>query len=191
VRVRRAVENFGVAILTPTRVQPRIVLGQDENHQAGSPALPLRVNPYLPTFFESAPISAVIRPAPGTYHVVFDSPTRAGAGRFRFRFWIDDRRPPRVRLLTRSVRAGGTLVASASDGGAGVDPGSVFVQLDGRPLQAASFRSGRVRIPVRSLSRGRHRVALHVSDYQESKNMENVPRILPNTAVLTSTFVVR
>jgi subtilisin family serine protease len=191
VRIRRAVENFGVAIIGRAGVQPRVVVGQDENHQAGSPALPLRVNPYLPTFLDRAPIAGVIRPAPGTYHIVFDSPTRGGAGRFRFRFWIDDRTPPRVRLLTPSVRARGTLVASAVDRGSGVDPGSVFVQLDGGPLQAASFRNGKIRVPLGSRSAGRHRVTLHVSDYQESKNMENVLRILPNTTVLDASFRIR
>ena len=56
---------------------------RDENRQAGPTALPLNTNPYLPTFFEPSPVSAVIRPTPGTYHVVFDSTTRAGAGRSR------------------------------------------------------------------------------------------------------------
>jgi subtilisin family serine protease len=191
VRIRRPAENFGVAILSRTRVQPRIVYGKDENRQAGSTALPLRVNPYLPSFFGRGPISGVIRPAPGTYHVVFDSPTRAGAGRFRFRFWVDDRRPPRVRLLTRSVRVGGTLVASASDRGSGVDPNTIYIQIDGGDLVAPLFQRGRVRMPIRSLSRGRHRLTLHVSDHQESKNMENALRILPNTTRLTTTFSVR
>jgi hypothetical protein len=178
-------------VLTRSRVQPRIVLGADENRQAGSPALPLQVNPYLPTFFDRAPVSGVIRPAPGTYHVVFDSPTKAGAGRFRFRFWLDDRTPPRVKLLTRSVASGGVLLAAASDRGAGVDPRAVFAQIDGRQLEPVSYRGGRVRIPVGSLSRGRHRLLLHVSDRQESKNMENVPRILPNTTQLAGSFTVR
>ncbi len=191
VRVRRPVENFGVAIVSRTRVQPRVVHGKDENRQAGSTALPLRTNPYLPTFFDQAPIAGIVRPAPGIYHVVFDSPTRAGAGRFRFRFWIDDRTPPRVRLLTRSVRRGGTVLASATDRGAGVDPGSIFMRLDGGQLQEAAFRNGRVRIATASLRPGRHRLTLHVSDYQESKNMENALRIFPNTRTLTTTFVVR
>jgi hypothetical protein len=191
VRLRRPVENFGVAIVSRTGVQPRIVHEQDENRQAGSPALPLRVNPYLPSFFELAPISAVIRPAPGTYHVVFDSPTKAGAGPFRFRFWADDRTPPRVRLLTPSLRFRGTLVASSFDRGAGVDPRAVFFQFDGGSLRPASFRNGRIRIPLGSLGRGRHRLRLQVSDYQESKNMENVMRILPNTTVLAASFTVR
>ena len=41
------------------------------------------------------------------------------------------------------------------------------------------------------LRRGRHRFTLLVSDYQEPKNMENVPKILPNTAGLSSAFRVR
>ena len=96
-----------------------------------------------------------------------------------------------MRLLTRSVRAGGTLVASASDRGSGVDPTTVYIQIDGRDLVVPPFQRGTVRMPIRSLSRGRHRLTLHVSDYQESKNMENSLRILPNTTTLTTTFSVR
>jgi subtilisin family serine protease len=190
IRIRGQVANFGAAILGRSRVQPRIVYGTDENHQAGSPALPLTVNPYLPSFFERSPVSAVNRPAPGIYSLVFDSSTRAGAGRFRFRYWIDDRNPPRLRLLTPSVRSGGTLAISASDRGAGVDPRSVFAQIDGRALQSPSVTEGRIRIRAGSLSRGRHRLTLQVSDHQEAKNMENVARILPNTSVLTANFSV-
>jgi subtilisin family serine protease len=189
-RLRRTAENLGVAVLTPSRVQPRIVLDGDENRQAGPTALPLNTNPYLPTFFEPTPVSAVIRPAPGTYNVVFDSPTRAGAGRFRFRFWVGDTAPPRVRLLTTRARRGGVLVASASDGGSGVDPRSIFVRVDGGLLREGSYRTGRIRIPVGDLAPGRHRLTLQVSDHQEAKNMENALRILPNTTVLTASFSV-
>ena len=191
VRIRRPVANFGVAIVSRSRVQPRTVLGKDENRQAGSPALPLRVNPYLSSLFTPAPISGVIRPANGTYHVVFDSPTRADAGRFTFRFWIDDRRPPRLRIATPTVRAGTPLVVAAIDRGAGVDPGSLIVQVDGRSVDGATFRAGRIRIPLGSVGAGRHSLALQVSDYQEAKNMENVPQILPNTAALRGNFRVR
>jgi subtilisin family serine protease len=191
IRIRRPVANFGAAILGRSRIQPRIVHGRDENHQAGSPALPLSVNPYLPSFFDPAPVSAVIRPARGIYTLIFDSATKAGAGRFRFRFWIDDRTPPRLRLLTSSVPSGGVLIASASDGGAGVDPRAVYAEIDGRAFETASFKAGRVQIPVGSLASGRHRLTLQVSDHQEVKNMENVTRILPNTSVLTASFSVR
>ena len=190
-RLRRPAANLGVAVLTSSGVSPRIVLGGDENRQAGPTALPLNTNPYLPTFLDPTPVAAVIRPAAGTYDLVFDSPTRAGAGRFRFRFWVDDTSPPRLRLVTPRVRAGGTLVASALDSGAGVDTRSVFFRFDAGVLREARHRAGRIGIPVGGLSRGRHRLTLQVSDHQEAKNMENALRILPNTAVLNATFVVR
>ena len=40
-------------------------------------------------------------------------------------------------------------------------------------------------------TRGRHQIVLSVSDYQEAKNMEDVPPILPNTARLATTVTVR
>ena len=82
------------------------------------------------------------------------------------------------------------LLVSAIDRGAGVDPGLIFAQVDGRSV-GATFRAGRVRIPLGSIGAGRHRLTLQVSDYQESKNMENVPQILPNTSRLTASFRVR
>ena len=45
-------------------------------------------------------------------------------------------------------------------------------------------------MPVASLGTGRHRLVVGVSDYQEAKNMEDVARILPNTRVLRTSFVV-
>ena len=38
---------------------------------------------------------------------------------------------------------------------------------------------------------GRHHVRLSVADYQETRNMENVARILPNTRVVTASVTVR
>ena len=38
---------------------------------------------------------------------------------------------------------------------------------------------------------GRHRLVLQVSDYEETRNMENVAAVLPNTRRLVATFVVR
>jgi subtilisin family serine protease len=197
VRLRRPAANFGVAILDlarGTRVQPRIVLARDENRAAGPTALPLNTNPYLPTFGQPAPVSSVIRPTPGTYHVVFDSTTRAGAGRFTFRFWIGDETPPRLRLRSRSVRRGGILTFVASDAGAGVDPQSIFASVAGSgrtPTYAPKGNRMTITVPVGRLPAGRHRVRLQVSDHQESKNMENALRILPNTTVIDTTITVR
>ena len=197
VRLRRPASNFGVAMLQrgrAVRVQPRIVLARDENRLAGPTALPLNTNPYLPTFFEPSPVSAVIRPTPGTYHVVFDSTTRAGAGRFTFRFWIGDETPPRLRLLSRSVRRGGILTFVASDTGSGLDPRSIFARVAGTgrtPTYAPKGNRMTITVPVGRLPAGRHRVRLQVSDHQEAKNMENALRILPNTTVIDTTVTVR
>ena len=38
---------------------------------------------------------------------------------------------------------------------------------------------------------GRRRIVVTVSDFQEGKNKEDVPRIKPNTATLARTVVVR
>jgi hypothetical protein len=190
-RLRRPAANLGVAVLSRTAVQPRILLARDENRQAGVTALPTTNNPYLPTFLDAAPISSVIAPAAGTYYIVFDSPRARDAGRFTFRLWVGDSTRPRVRLLTPAVRRGGTLVVAASDAGAGVDPRSVFVRFDKGGLFRASYANGRIRIPLNSMPRGRHTATLQVSDHQEAKNMENVPRILPNTTTLVARFVVR
>ena len=53
-----------------------------------------------------------------------------------------------------------------------------------------SRTKNRVTIPVGSLGRGTHRLIFQVSDYQETRNMENVGPILPNTRILQTTFVV-
>ena len=112
-----------------------------------------------------------------------------GGGAFTFRFWIGDTTPPHLKLL--SAR-GGRLRVRATDGGAGIDPQLVRLFVDGR-RRAAHYDAakGVVTASLRGLARRRHRFTLIVSDYQETKNMENVRRILPNTARLSRTFRVR
>jgi subtilisin family serine protease len=190
VQITRPVANFGVVLLGTTRVQARIVTAADENRQVGYSALPINLNPYLPDLGSPRRASGALRPAPGAYSIVFDSPSRATAGRFSFRFWLDDTRPPTLRLLTRRVTSGGVLEIAASDAGSGIDPQSIALTIDGaaRPV---SFAGGRIRMPDPGLSAGRHRLALQVSDFQETRNNENVPRILPNTARLEATITIR
>jgi hypothetical protein len=50
------------------------------------------------------------------------------------------------------------------------------------------LRSGRAVIASGTLARGNHKVVLVASDFQESKNMEDVARILPNTRTFTATL---
>ncbi|HSL64280.1 MAG TPA: hypothetical protein VK874_06430, partial [Gaiellaceae bacterium] len=193
VRLARPVANFGVAIVSRARgvrVEPRVVRAGDEARQVGYTSLPLNLNPYLAQFLDPTLVSGAVLPAAGAYDVVFDSPTRSTAGRFSFRFWVNDTRPPRLRLLTRTPRRGGMLLVAATDAGAGVDPATIRAQVDGAE-RPARLSGGRVRVPLAGLAPGRHRLVLQVSDYQETRNMENVPAILPNTARLSASFVVR
>jgi subtilisin family serine protease len=192
-QLSRPVANFGVVITSRgagSAVEPRVVEDGDENRLTGYAALPVNGNPYLSHFGASTPVAGALRPGPGSYDVVFDSATTAGAGAFSFRFWVDDTRPPTTKLVARTVRKGTVLRVRVDDAGSGVDPASVAVRVDGR-TRPRSVRAGVVRIPTAPLSRGRHTLRVQVSDYQETRNTENVARILPNTRVLTTTVTVR
>ncbi len=189
----RDAANFGVVVTARrngSRVEPRVVVAGDENRLTGYAALPLNHNPYLVGFGEPTPVAGALKPRAGSYDIVFDSPTAAGAGPFSFRFWIDDVLPPSARVVSRTVRRGTPLRVRVADAGSGVDPTSVTVAVDGRQRPRA-VRGGVVRIATGALTRGRHTLRLQVSDFQETRNTENVARILPNTRVLRTTFVVR
>lgn len=194
VRLMKAATNFGVVVTglaEGSRVEPRVVAGLDENRLTGYAGLPFTHNPYLEGFRSPVLAAGALSPLPGEYAIVFDSGTRAGAGRFTFRFWIDDVKPPTLRLRTRSVRHGvDSVLVSATDAGSGVHPDSLHATIDGR-LTRAKYVRGVVRVRVTGFAVGKHRLQLRVSDYQETKNTENVARILPNTRTLTANFTVR
>jgi subtilisin family serine protease len=191
--LRRPVANVGVAIVSRApgvRVEPRLVADGDENRLTGYAALPFDLNPYVDEFEDPVLAAGAILPAPGTYAVVFDSASRAGAGTFRFRFWVDDTTPPTARLVGRTVVAARPIRFRVSDAGAGVDPRSPEASIDGRTV-TARLVANEVRISTRGVAPGRHRVRLSVADFQETRNMENVARILPNTRVVIASVTLR
>jgi subtilisin family serine protease len=188
VHIRRRVANFGVAVISRSpgvQVEPRVVRAGDENRLAGYTGLPYDQNPYRSSYGRHRLVAGVALPAPGVYDVVFDTPRGARSGPFRFRFWQGDVQAPSVRML--GIR-NQSLELAVGDDGSGVDPLSLEVQIDGK-FVSASYASGRARVPVAELAHGRHSLTFTVSDYQETKNMENVARILPNTRTLRTTFV--
>jgi hypothetical protein len=192
-RLTRPVANFGVVVASQGRgvhVQPRVVRAGDENRLTGYAGLPLNLNPYLSRYDQVSPTAGAVRPDPGSYDIVFDTPSRRASGKFTFRFWINDTTPPRVRLLTRTVRAGGLVRLAVTDRGSGVDPRSRHATIDGEDVGVGLGR-GRASLSTLLLAPGRHRLVLRISDYQETKNMENSGPILPNTRQLKTTFVVR
>ena len=189
--VRGRVANAGAAVVSQapgSHVAPRLVRAGNEDRLAGYTALPIRLNPYQADFFGLEPVVSVFRPAPGAYDLVFDTVSRRAAGRFTFRFWIDDTRPPTVRLLTRTVR-GGRVLLRITDRGSGVDVSSLVALVDGRPRRIAySPTRGVAQIALGRLGRGRHRLVITASDRQESKNNENAGATLPNTRRFVASF---
>ncbi len=189
--LRKPVANFGVFVSGGTRVSPRVVLAGNENRLTGIPGVPLVINPYLLSYGTSRPVAGAIRPAAGDYDIVFETPVAQGPGAFAFRFWVNDVTPPAVRLLAAVVKAPSTsLELAVTDAGSGVDPLSLRATVDGGPVQV-TFSGGRARIALVGVGRGRHKLVFTAADYQELKNMENVPQILPNTRVVRTSFTVR
>jgi hypothetical protein len=129
------------------------------------------------------PAAGLVLPADGPYDVVFDTRSAAAAGPFTFRYWVNDVTPPRLRVV--STR--GRIDVAASDAGSGVDFASLTANVDGKPATARVAR-GVIRIPA---TKGRHKVVVTVGDYQETRNMEDVGPVLPNTGRLGATVTVR
>ena len=192
VRLTKPVANFGVAIVSRgpgSRVEPRVVRGGDENRLTGYAALPFDQNPYVTDFGSPVPVAGAVRPSAGTYYVVFDSPNPAGAGTYRFRFWVDDVKPPAAAMVSRKVRRGDPIRVTVADGGSGIDVSSIEATLDGREARAPLV--GReIRVATGTLAPGRHRLRVALSDFQETRNNENVARILPNTRIVSATVTI-
>ncbi|MGH2972242.1 MAG: S8 family serine peptidase [Gaiellaceae bacterium] len=189
----RTVANFGVAVVSHApgvQVAPRLVIGGDENRVIGNTGLPIDTNPYS-NYGKVEPVVGAVLPTAGTYDIVFDTPTGAKPGAFTFRFWIDDTTPPKIKLLTRTVRATQALRLAVTDAGAGVDPASIQVTLD-RTLSDFHYKHGILTIPPQRLDPGKYRLTVAVADYQETKNMEDILNgATPNTRTVTATFTVR
>ena len=76
-------------------------------------------------------------------------------------------------------------MARVADTGSGIDPTSLEATFDGRET-SVRLRGRPSRIGTDGLAPGSHRLRLQLSDYQETRNNENVTRILPNTRVVTA-----
>jgi hypothetical protein len=152
--------------------------------------LPSVGNPYLPQYGAHVLVAGALSPRAGDYGIVFDSPRASGAGRFKFRYWVNDVTPPTIRLTSKTIAHGGRVVLTATDKGSGIYPPSIAASVDGETV-GATYARGRVLVSTLGLGPGTHRLQLHVSDYQETRNTENVSRILPNTRFFTATFRIR
>ena len=184
----RPVANFGVVVVSRapgSRVEPRIVAAGDENRLTGYAALPVNHNPYVDEFGDPSPVAGAVRPRAGLYHVVFDSAGAKRRGHLPLPL-LDRRRDPPERTPLRAARfapASPWWPASPTRARASTRPRSRRRSAAARP--PPGFGGANVQIATNGLAPGRHRLRLQLSDYQESRNNENVTRILPNTRVVS------
>jgi subtilisin family serine protease len=174
--------NFGVVVLSGSAT-PHVTFDGSEDHLVGYTGLPFDLNPYRKQWDARVHTAGAVLPAPGTYDIVLDTAGGVAPGPFTFRYWVNDVTPPKLRLGTRP----GSIVVAASDAGSGVDPSSIEATIDGHSVKP-TYARGVITIKA---SKGAHRLALTVSDYQETKNMEDVGPVLPNTTQLKTTVRVR
>jgi subtilisin family serine protease len=190
--LRRRVANFGVAVVghaAGAHVSPRLVAGNDENRVVGYTGMPVSLNPYE-GLYRAEPVVGAVLPAPGVYDLVFDTPTGKRPGAFSFRFWVNDSSPPSIRLLSRRAVVGRPMRFAVRDTGSGVDPFSLSAKV-GSARARFRYAHGVLSIPTASLAPGTLHVTVTASDYQETKNMEDVGPVLPNTRVFSTTVTLR
>jgi subtilisin family serine protease len=190
--LRRRVANIGIVILRHApgvRVSPRLVADDDENRVVGYTGLPVSLNPYQ-GFDQAEPVVGAVLPEPGTYDFVFDTPTGAKPGSFTFRFWVNDTKPPSIRLLHRKDTIGQPIRLAISDAGSGVDRRSLRAKVGGRWVRVR-YAHGLLLLRTKGLRPGTQALFVKASDYQETKNMEDVGPVLPNTRVLHTTVTLR
>jgi hypothetical protein len=192
VALRRRVANFGVVVVgraAGVHVSPRLVASDDENRVVGYTGMPASLNPYQ-GLYRAEPVVGAVLPDPGVYDFVFDTPTGKTPGAFSFRFWVNDNSPPSIRLLDRRAVVGKPLRFAVRDSGSGVDPHSLSAKV-GSARVRFTYSHGVLSIPTASLAPGKRQVTVTAADYQETKNMEDVGPVLPNTRVLGMTVTLR
>jgi subtilisin family serine protease len=189
--LKRHLANFGVVVISHAhgvRVSPRLVAGDDENRVVGYTGVPASLNPYQ-GFSSPEPVVGAVLPDPGSYDFVFDTPTGARPGAFRFRFWVNDTSPPSIRLLGGKHVLGRPLRLAVHDSGSGVDPQSFHARVGGRAVRL-SYTGGVLSARTRGLHPGKTTLVVSASDYEETKNMEDVGPVLPNTRTLRATVTL-
>ena len=196
--VKQPVANIGVAIEASragSSIDPWFLGSPDERDVQGYAGTPVNVNELMYDFSVDIGAAGASFPKVQRFYVAVDSGSddfthRSLPGSYVLRSWVNDVRPPRIRLLTHRVAAGRpTIVARVTDKGAGVDPLSLALAYRGVLVGAALYdpTTGVAVFPLPQLAskipKGHTRAVITAADYQESKNINSVGSdILPNTA---------
>jgi hypothetical protein len=205
--------NAGVVVVKPTPklgasitallssnqpIHPWFMGSLDENDVLGYAGIPVNVNGSLPDFLYSIGASGGVFLPPGKYYVSVDSGRdlfsgRSLAGKYTLRSWVNDVKPPTVKILTKTLSSGRpTIVAKVSDAKSGVDPFSMQLVFGPSKRQStvraalydpatgmAAFAIPKEALP---LEPGTQFMQLTVSDYQEAKNINTESQSpFPNT----------
>jgi hypothetical protein len=194
--VKAHAANAGAAIVSSAfgaLVEPWLLGSLNEDDVQGYPGTPVNVNGLTFEYQFDTGAAAIDFPHQGRYYVAVDSRADPYTGQplrgsYRLHSWQNDVKPPSLRVLTTRVSSGRpALAAIVRDKGAGVDPLSLVVGYRQALLLAALYdRStglviwlldGAPKIP-----RGKTRLTVIGSDYQESKNVDQAGgNILPNS----------
>jgi minor extracellular serine protease Vpr len=193
----RPVVNLGVSVIGATRgsqIDPWLLGARDESSVQGLAATPVNVNPLTIDYRLPVGAAAAVFPSLKRLWVAVDSPRdeytgRPLTGRYVLRYWVNDLRPPNVRVITRRVAAGRpTIVLRVSDRGAGVNPLSLVLSYRGALVGASLYDSSSglaiFALPREAprIPRGRTQGVVVASDFQEAKNVQTFGRnVLPNT----------
>jgi hypothetical protein len=196
VHISSHVANAGAAVIAEGQnalVEPWLLGSLNEDDVQGYPGTPVNVNGLTYEYEFDNGAAALDFPHEGRYYIVVDSqgdpytgePLR---GPYLVHTWLNDVKPPRLRFLTTRVAAGRPLLAAfVSDKGAGVDPLSLVVGYKGVLLLAAFYDpSSGLAVwlldGAPTIGRGKTRITVVASDYQESKNVDQAgSNVLPNS----------
>jgi minor extracellular serine protease Vpr len=196
--IDRPVANLGVAVESATAgslIEPWFLGSPNERDVQGYAGTPVNVNELMFDFGIDLGVAGSSFPKVQRFYVTVDSGSdpfsgRPLPGRYVLRSWVNDLKPPKIRLLTRRVAEGRpTIVARVTDTGAGVDPLSLVIAYRRVLVGAVLYdpESGIAIFPLpqqaSSIPAGRTRAVVSASDFQESKNVNGIgDDILPNTA---------
>ena len=190
--IRAPVEKL---ITSNAPVHPWFLGSLDENDVLGYAGIPANANSLMPDFIFNVGAAGVAFPPAGRYYVVVDSGRdpftgRSLAGRFVLRSWVNDVKPPNVKVLTTRVSAGRpSIVAKVRDAKSGVDPLSLLLLVGTAQYGATRFdpETGIAVFPIpreeNPLRPGTEFMRVVASDFQEAKNIADTgdKSPMPNT----------
>ena len=139
--IKEPVANLGVAVESATAgslIDPWFLGSPNERDVQGYAGTPVNVNELMYDFHVDLGTAGASFPKVQRFYVVVDSGSdpfthRPLPGGYVLRSWVNDVRPPKIRLLTRRVATGRpTIVARVTDRGSGVDPLSLVIRSEER-----------------------------------------------------------